>query len=84
MTEQELERLTIQVTREQKQRIEQIAHERGFQSADEYVLALVMRNVEEEMDAVVDPIELFREGWKDVVEGNTYPASTLWEDIDDE
>ena len=83
MTDQELERLTIQVTREQKQQIEQLARERGFQSADEYMLALVAHD-SEDADEDVDPVALFREGWKDVMAGNTYPASTLWEDIDDE
>lgn len=88
MTDQELVRLTIQITKEQKQQIEQIARERGFRSAGDYVLALVAQDSEvadetEEMDEDVDPVKLFREGWKDVMDGNTYPASTLWEDIDD-
>jgi hypothetical protein len=32
----------------------------------------------------IDPEESFRRGWHDVLSGNTYPASTLWEDIDDD
>ncbi|MBZ0288121.1 MAG: hypothetical protein K8I30_10945 [Anaerolineae bacterium] len=35
-------------------------------------------------DEDIDPVEAFREGWRDAMTGRTYPASTLWEDIDDE
>jgi hypothetical protein len=86
MVHQELEQLEIQVTRAQKQQIEQLARERGYESAGKYLLALVTQDAKEsdEIDEDVDPVELFREGWKDVIEGNTYPASTLWEDIDEE
>jgi Arc/MetJ-type ribon-helix-helix transcriptional regulator len=84
MTDKEMVVLTIEVTAEQREQINQRAQERGYESPSEYLLALINEDVEEENEEDVDPVELFREGWQDMLNGNTYPASTLWEDIDDE
>lgn len=35
--------------------------------------------VEEENEDDESPVQSFREGWADVVAGNTIPASKLWE-----
>ena len=35
--------------------------------------------VEEEDEDDESPVQSFREGWADVVAGNTIPASKLWE-----
>ncbi len=35
---------------------------------------------EQQDDEAEDPLEGFREGWLDVMNGKTYPVSTLWDD----
>lgn len=37
-----------------------------------------------EEEADFDPVEAFTEGWQDILAGRTYPAESLWEDLDDE
>jgi uncharacterized protein involved in exopolysaccharide biosynthesis len=34
---------------------------------------------EQQDDEIEDPLEGFREGWHDVMNGNNYPISTLWD-----
>jgi Arc/MetJ-type ribon-helix-helix transcriptional regulator len=81
MTNQELVALTIELTREQKQQIEQLAHERGFESASEYVLSLVTQDAEED---AIDPEESFRRGWHEAMTGKTRPIEAVWDELDDE
>ncbi len=49
-------------------RIETLAHERGFDSAEAYILALIDEDDEDENEDV-DPAELFREAWMDMLAG---------------
>jgi hypothetical protein len=74
--------LTITLTPDERQRIEEAAKARGYADAAEYLRALAEADAEA-LDEV-DPVEGFREGWRDVMTGNTYPVSTLWDDLDDE
>ena len=39
---------------------------------------------EEQTEDDEDPVAGFYEGWQDVMDGNTYPISTLWDDLDEE
>lgn len=68
--------LTLSVSVEQFERLEARAHELGFSNSSDYVLALI-----EELE---DAVEGFREGWHDVMTGNTFPASSIWEDLGEE
>jgi Arc/MetJ-type ribon-helix-helix transcriptional regulator len=87
MAAEERVQLTIEITQEQREQINQLARERGYDSASDYLLALVREDSDGDGDMDeddIDPEESFRRGWHDVLSGNTYPASTLWEDIDDD
>jgi len=75
--------LVIHVTNEQRQRLEKVARERGFNAPDDYLLALFELDVEDD-DAEEDPVAAFRQSWHEAMTGKTYPISTLWDDMDDE
>lgn len=54
------------------------------QTPEEY-RPLLLRIVHSFREGVVElpsAEDSFREGWKDVVEGNTHPIDTLWDGID--
>ncbi len=55
-------------------RIETLAHERGFDSAEAYILALID---EDDEDENVDPLEGFRQGWTDMLEGRVFPVDDI-------
>ena len=74
--------LTIDVTPDEQARIEALAREYGYDSPGEYLLALV-ELVAEDIDAE-NPIDAFRQSWHEAMTGQTYPVSTLWDDMDDE
>jgi Arc/MetJ-type ribon-helix-helix transcriptional regulator len=67
--------MVIQIPDEQRERIETLAHERGYDNATDYVLALIDAD-EEELDFIDDPeedaIDLeadFREAWRAAMTG---------------
>jgi hypothetical protein len=78
----------IQMTPEQKQQIETLARRRGYADLDKYLRALIEADVEAHGESLVldeiDPVAGFAEGWRDAMTGNTYPISTLWDDLDDD
>jgi hypothetical protein len=90
MTDQERVLLGIEITPEKRQQIEDMAHRRGYDAPDDYLRALIEADAKAHgetltLDDDEDPIEGFREGWRDAMTGNIYPASTLWDDdLDDE
>jgi hypothetical protein len=72
--------MLIQIPDEQRERIESLACERGYDSAVDYLLALVEAD-EEGDDFIDDPEEdavdleaELREAWRDAMTGNTRPA----------
>lgn len=74
--------VVLELTPDDRQRIETLAHKRGYDAVSEYILSLIEAD-EEEDD--YDPVEAFREAWHDAMTGNTLPASALWDiDEDDE
>lgn len=74
--------IVLEITTEERQRLEAQAQKRGYEELSAYLLALVDADIQDE--EAEDPVEGFREGWRDVMNGNTYPISTLWDDLDDE
>ena len=70
--------LVIQVTDEQRQRIEEQARLQGFDTPGAYLLSLV----EEDEPTKEDLLEGFREGWAAAMKGDTIPASQLREFIE--
>ena len=66
--------LTVDVTQEERDRIEALAHEHGYTTAGEYLLSLAAdEQTQEEL------MEEFRQGWQAAKNGQTIPASKLWE-----
>jgi oligoendopeptidase F len=68
--------MVIQLTREQKARIEEQAKERGYDDITEYVLALVEADAEDAEDLIddseqdaIDLEERFREAWHSAMTG---------------
>lgn len=78
----------LRVKPETRKQIEELAHRRGYDTPDEYVRALITSDAVAlgepiDLDDEDDPIEDFKQGWKDAMTGNTLPASALWELGDD-
>ena len=81
--------IEIEVTPEQRQQIELLAQQLGFETPVDYVRSLIETDAKAHgqdliLDDDEDPIQGFREGWHDAMTGNTYPVSTLWDDLDEE
>ncbi len=74
--------LVIHTTEEQRELIEQVARKRGYKTADDYLLALFEFDIQD--DDEEDPVAAFRQSWYEAMTGQTYPISTLWDNMDDE
>jgi hypothetical protein len=75
--------LTINVTPEQRQRIEALAQERGYPSPDDYLLALVELDAEDEDELTKEELLAnLRQGLDEALRGEVYPIETLWDDLD--
>jgi len=82
----EREVMTIDVTKEERQRIETLAQQHGYATARDYLLALVAEDaavdeVDEYFDA--DPESDFRQAWHEAMSNQIHPISTLWDDLDE-
>ncbi|MEP6987494.1 MAG: hypothetical protein ABI970_17955 [Chloroflexota bacterium] len=75
--------LILHITEEQRQRIENIAQQRGYKAPDDYLLALFELDAEDD-DFEEDPVAAFRQSWHEAMTGQTYPIATLWDNMDDE
>jgi hypothetical protein len=77
----------IQITPEQRRQVETLARRRGYADLDEYLRALIEADAEAHGESLAledeDPVTGFEEGWRDAMTGNTYPISTLWDDLDE-
>lgn len=76
--------LTIDLTPEDRQRIEELAQKRGYNAASDYLLALVeadelLANDDDEIDIRAE----LKEGLRQALEGETVPLESLWEDDDE-
>lgn len=71
--------LVIHVTDQQRQRIEELARQHGFDTPSEYLLSLV----DEDEPTKEQLLTGFREGWAAAMTGDTIPASKLREFINE-
>ncbi len=82
--------LILHMTAEQHQRLEAIAHERGYDAPDAYLLALAELDAQGELvlrdsdDGLTqEQLEAnFRQGLHEIVSGKTYPVDKLWDMVD--
>ena len=72
--------LVLDLTPEERQRIEELARRRGYEAPADYLKALI----ESDADEDDDPVAAFRQSWHEAMTGQTHPVSTLWDDLDDE
>jgi predicted transcriptional regulator len=77
---------TLRVSEEAAKRLEEIARQRGFLTVDEYMQAVVEADSFDVYYETSDEeiVEGLREGLRDAQEGNVYPISQLWDDLDDD
>jgi len=75
--------LTIDLTPEEHQQIEELAHQRGYNTPAEYVRALI-EFAAEAQDETLPLADRFRHSLQDALAGKTYPISTLWDGLDDD
>jgi chemotaxis methyl-accepting protein methylase len=82
--------LKLDVTEEQRQRIERLAQRHGFDTVDEYVRVLIEQDADEQgEEALFDAytkeelLRDFRQAWQDAMTGNVLPLSAL-DELDDE
>jgi Arc/MetJ-type ribon-helix-helix transcriptional regulator len=85
MADQEFVDLGIRITPKQRDQIQELAQRQGYEDLDDYLRALIEADAKMHGEALAldddeDPIEGFREGWRDALTGNIYPASSLWDD----
>jgi predicted transcriptional regulator len=76
----------LQVSEETAERLETRARERGFLTVDEYMQAVLEADSFDVYYETPDDeiIEGLREGLRDIKEGNVYPTSELWDNLDDD
>jgi hypothetical protein len=82
--------MVIQIPDERREHIEALAHERGYDNATDYVLALI--EADEETDDYIDDLEEdavdleanFREAWHQAMTGQVRPIEELWAELDRE
>lgn len=81
--------LVLHMTAEQRQRIEDMARQRGYQEPDAYLLALAELDAQGELilrdsdDLTEEQLKAnFRQGLHEVVSGQTYPIDKLWDMVD--
>ncbi len=59
-------------TTAERKKFEEQAHRRGFQTLRDYVQTLIQQDAErhgEADDELLDPVEGFKQGWADAMEG---------------
>ena len=84
--------LVLHITAEQHQRIEAMAHQRGYEALDAYLLALAELDAQGELvlrdsndDLTQEQVEAnFRQGLHEVMTGQTYSIDKLWDMVDDD
>ena len=84
--------LVLHITAEQRQRIEAMAHQRGYDTPDVYLLALAELDAQGELvirdsddDLTQEQLEAnFRQGLHEVMSGQTYSIDQLWNMVDDD
>jgi len=76
--------LTIDLTAEDRKRIEELALRRGYSTVGDYLLALVEADADELTEAEdVDIRAELKEGLRQALHGETVPLESLWDDDDE-
>ena len=77
--------LVIDLTVEERQRIETLAHKRGYAEPQDYLLALVDSDAESDqpIDEKSQLIADFRQAWHEAMTGDIHPIEELWDDLED-
>lgn len=73
--------MVIQLPDEQKARIEALAHERGYENAADYLLALVNVDAEENILSETSLTDDFRQSWHEAMTGQTRSAREALADL---
>lgn len=77
-----MENITIQV--ENRSELEALAHSKGYDTVQEYVLALIADDKDTAEDEDYDLANGLREAFRDIREGRTYPIEDLWDMVEAE
>ncbi len=75
--------MTIHVTLEERQQIEEMARERGYEDTEAYVLALIHSDtaISDEKEQILDDI---RQGLREIKAGLGRPISELWDELEND
>jgi hypothetical protein len=65
----------IDVTDAERQRIEESAKQRGFETTDDYVKSLIDADIEETTESLESS---FRRAWQDAQQGNLLTEDEFW------
>jgi predicted DNA-binding protein len=79
--------LEVQVSPEIRERLRELAHRLGYSDSNTYVLSLIEQDAHthgESFALGADAVEGFRQGWRDAMTGKTFPASAIWDIVNDE
>lgn len=77
--------ISIELTLDEHEKFERLAHKQGFTALTDYVQHLMLQDLDVEDEELSDSNleESFREGWADIVAGRVHPASALWDETDE-
>jgi len=81
----EREVLTLDVTHSEREQIEKLAEMHGYDSVQNYLLALVKADNEQfDFDTPEGLLNGLRESLRQAITGNIRPVSELWDELEDE
>ena len=78
--------ISIELTPDERDKLERLARKQGYTALTDYLHHIMMQDLALENDnqEELSPDAAFREGWTDIVAGRVYPASSLWDETDDD
>ncbi|MBA3872194.1 MAG: hypothetical protein H0X30_23860 [Anaerolineae bacterium] len=78
--------ISIELTPDERDKFERLARKQGYTVLTDYLHHIMMQDLALENDnqEELSPEATFREGWADIVAGRVYPASSLWDETDDD
>jgi metal-responsive CopG/Arc/MetJ family transcriptional regulator len=71
---------TVQISlpEEQLERIEARARDLGFNSSNAYIQSLIEDDLIEQDDKLIDPVESFRQAWREMRSGQGLTEEEFW------
>ncbi len=76
--------ISIELTPDEHEKLADLAKKQGYVALTDYLHHIMTQDLELEDEEKLNPEAAFREGWSDLVAGRVYPASSLWDENDDE